>query len=274
MEQKLKEQISLAVNEWIDSNNSERSGQKLSDKAGINISYVSNIKNGNYFVGATPIQDKYFIKLADILGISIGDTEIHWETENFKTVQNLCKSAQNKRKIVLLDSEDSGLGKTYGLEYYATYNDKVIYVKCTSSMGAKDLLNEILYKLGVKEVPKSPKAKLDMIREKVLGSPGYLIIIDEAEDIKSGLYKIIKEIIDFTYLRCAMIISGMGLIEKIGRLANKQRVGFPQLKRRLFSNRAMLRRIGKQEIADICEKHGIANRSAIQWFQRDRKSVV
>ncbi|TAE62453.1 MAG: ATP-binding protein [Bacteroidetes bacterium] len=268
MEIKQKEQITAAVNEWIDTNNPDRSGQKLSEKAGINISYISNIKNGSYFIGATPIKDEYFIKIAVAMGFKIEETELHFETENFKLVQNVCKSAQQKRKIVLLDSEESGLGKTYGLEHYATYNDKVLYIKCTSSMGAKDLLDEIIYKLSIKDAPKGAKAKIDAIRDKVLSTPGYLIIIDEAEDIKISLYKILKEIIDFTYMKCALVVSGMSLTNKIERLARKERPGFPQLKRRLFANQAKLRMITNKEKADICQAYNISAKSAIQWFQK------
>jgi hypothetical protein len=138
-------------------------------------------------------------------------------------------------------------------------------------MGGKDLLNEILYKLQIKDKLVGNNAKINAIKTKVVHSPGYLIIIDEAEDVKIGIYKLIKEIIDFTYTKVGVVVSGMRLIDKIELLAYKGRQGFPQLKRRLFTNKARVQQIARTEIVDICAKHGIVNVSAHKWFENNVK---
>lgn len=267
MEQLLKEQIRDTVNKWIKPENTERTASKLALKAGISASYISHIKKGVFVIGNTPISDAVFLKLAVALGIrEEEEQEMHWPTYNLELITKVCKSSQRKKKIVLLDSDDSGVGKTYSLEYFSTYNDKVLYIKCTKSMGVKDLLNEILHKLQIREKLVGDKAKIDAIKEKIITSPGFILIIDEAELVKPGVYIVIKEIIDFTYGRICVIVSGMGLKDKLERLAQKKREGFPQLKRRLFSNIVKVPSLSKKEIIEICERHSIKAVSAHSWF--------
>lgn len=269
MENTVKEQITKSVNEWIDENNPERSGKKLADKSGVNMAYVSQIRNGKYEHNGSVIKDYTFIKIAEAIGFLLPDFALHFETEAFKLLQRVCEKAQNGHKIVTLDSLESGAGKTYGLEWYKNNADKVAYAKCTSTMGAKDLLDEILLRLGYssKDFPKSTKAKMDMIREVVTKSKGWLLIIDECDDIKMGLFKLIKEIIDFTRTKCGLIVCGMGVVAKINRLAEKRREGFPQLKRRLLANKVMMPSVSKTNMEILLKESGITNSSAIKWFQ-------
>jgi DNA transposition AAA+ family ATPase len=267
MQHELKDKISSAVQEWIEPNNIDRSAEKLSVKTGVSTSYLSHIKRGLYKVGNTEISDATFMKVALGLGLKINN-EVHWETKNFIFAQKVCRRAQQDSKTILLDSERSGLGKTYALEHYATYNDRVLYLKCTSSMTSKDVLNEFIEKLHITEKLTGMKSKLDAIRRKIYAHDNYLIIIDEAEKVKSTVYDLIKEIIDFTYRRCAVIVSGLGLIAKIKKLSDKNKEGFPQLSRRL-SIKCMMIAIENTEMIDILEKEGITSASAHKWFIRN-----
>jgi DNA transposition AAA+ family ATPase len=262
-----KELVTKALNEWLLPDNPERSANALTRRTGVNASYISNIKNGNYTIGQTMIKPAVYFQIADAIGLNLTKPEAHWETPSYLRITAACKKAQIARKIVLLDSMDSGVGKTYTLEMYSKTNDKVVYVKCTSTMTAADLLSEVMTKLLVKKPVKGNKAKMDEIRLRVTGTPGYLIIIDETDDIKAGLWKFIKEMYDFTRNRCGMIVSGMGTTDKINRLADRNRDGFKQLRRRLFSNRIMISLISKTDIQQIAkEELGINAASALRWF--------
>ena len=265
MDQTVKDKIVIALNEWLDPKNPERSTAKLQAKSGVNVAYISNISNGKTMLSNTVIKDQYYRMIAESIGLDLGEGEVHINTKNFSLIEKVCAKAQQKKAIVLLDSIDSGLGKTYTLEYYASRNDKVVYIKCTSSMTAKDVMDEILAKLLIRDIPRGMKSKIDLIKDRVLAG-GYLIIIDELEDVKLSVYKVIKEIIDFTQNRCALIVSGMGLIEKIEKLSKRNRPGFPQLKRRLFSNRITIQYMDAEEKISICEANNIHIKTAQNWF--------
>lgn len=267
MQENLKQQIYEAVINWIEPGNNDRSAEKLSVKSGVSTSYISHIKRGLFSIGNTQISDATFIKLAIALGIKASN-ELHWETKNFVFIQKVCARTQESSKIVLLDSERSGLGKTYALEYYSTYHDRVLYIKCTKSMSPKDMLNEILHKLHINEIPTGLKDKIDAIRNKVLSVENYLIIIDEAEIVKNSIYLLIKEIIDFTYRKCAVIVSGLGLNQKLKKYADKNKEGFPQLRRRL-SIVCMVTSIDNLEMINLLNSEGITATSAHRWFVRN-----
>lgn len=265
MEHNIKSKISAALNHWLDPNNPNRSMKKLGDKSGVSTSVISHIKRELFEINGSPISDAMFYKLASSIGYSV-DQELHWTTDNFNKIIQACKSAQSKKKIVLLDSELSGLGKTYALEYYASKNDKVIYIKCVKSMSPKDMLDEILSKLSIKEAPKGIYGKLNAIRQKVTASPGWELIFDELEYLRIPSYPILKEIIDFTYGKAAIVCSGLGIVAKIEKLAKKKREGFPQLKRRIFTCITYANPISKKEMVSICNQHNIMVKTAQEWF--------
>ncbi|ELR69189.1 hypothetical protein C900_05385 [Fulvivirga imtechensis AK7] len=259
-----KQKITEALINWIASSES-RSANILADQSGIAAAYISRIRNGEYTMktgtGTSPIPDKVFNTLADFLGVRF-ETELHWDTANYQLVQAVCKSAQDKKQRILLEA-DTGLGKTYALERYALENDRVLYIKVTRTMNAKDMLEEICKKLGIKDQLRGNRARMLAIQKKVTSVTGYLLIIDEAEYLKNTLYDLVKEIADFTDRKCGMILSGMELSAKINTMADRNRPGFPQLRRRFFPNRVELKAIEKEEIKEICKASGITDTTAI-----------
>lgn len=266
MNEQQKNQVQEAVNNWLDENNPERSQKKLADKSGVNVAYISQIKKGEFKVKDTPISPKYFTKVAEAVGLMMSQ-EHHWETKNFTIIQQVCSRAQQDGRVVLLDSEESGLGKTYGLEHYYHQHDKVVYVKCDSTFSARDLLNELLQVLRVRKNLQGNKSKLEHISERIAGK-GWLLIIDEAELVKPALYRVIKDLIDMNRRKVGIVISGMGLTDKFERLAKRQKEGFRQINRRVRSNRVMLCGPSKAEVRKIVEAEGVLTKSAQDWFCR------
>ncbi|MGD1960530.1 MAG: AAA family ATPase [Fulvivirga sp.] len=274
MERTRKQQITTAINEWL--SHEGRSGAQLAEHAGVNAAYISLIKKGNYEVssanGNTPISDKAFNQLANALGIT-WETTRHWETHNYRKIMSLCKSTQKQKRRALLDA-DTGLGKTYALESYASKNDKVLYIKVTRTMSQKDMLDEIVKKLRIKDILRGNRSKMMAIQKKVINTPDFLIIIDEAEYLKNTLFDLVKEIADFTHRKCGMILSGMDLRQKIEFLAAKHKHGFPQLKRRFFPNIMQIQDMGsktkgrKAEVEEICKSEGITETTAINVFKQ------
>lgn len=260
--------VTEAVLAWIDDKNPARTGSKLAEKAGINANYVSQIKSGRYQVElkgegrAVVIKDSYFQRIADAIGLRLDDT-LHWDfLDNFKRIQRACRKAQRKSIRMVLDGW-TRMGKTHSLENYAATNDYVLYVKCTQNMSAKDLLDELLAALGVHEVIRGNHNKLRMIRNVVMKRRGYLIIIDEVEVVNPGIYKVLKDISDFSHRNAGFIICGMDIVAKLDRLATRQRAGFPQLRGRFFGNQVLLASaLTETEIITVCEHEKITTKGA------------
>lgn len=262
-----KQTITDSVLHWIDEKNPARSGNKLAEKAGVSSAYVSKIKNGEYEFEVnghgrtTSISDATFHRIAEALGIRF-DGQLHWDfLSGFKLIQRVCRKAQKKAIREIVDGW-TGQGKTYSLEHYAVTNDYVVYVKCTQNMSAKGLLDAILDRLGVHDVITGNHNKLELIKKVVTNRKGFLIIIDEVEVVKPGIYAVLKDISDFTHNKCGFIISGMELIKKLQNLAGRHKAGFPQLKRRFFGNQVFIPQLTQGEIVAVCEYEKIANKGA------------
>lgn len=257
------------VNSWIDEKNPARSGAKLAEKADVNSSYLSFIKAGKYQTevsGRTvAIKDSYFQRIADAMGLRLDDT-LHWDfIESFKRIQRACRKAQKNCIRMVVDGW-TRMGKTHALEHYAAMNDYVLYVKCTQNMSAKDLLEEILSSLGVHDMQhiRGNHAKLRTIKNIITNRKGYLIIIDEVEVVKAGIYGILKDISDWAHRKAGFIICGMDIINKIDKMAGNHKPGFPQLRGRFFGSQVKLNnsKLSQSEIVEVCQFEGITSSGA------------
>jgi DNA transposition AAA+ family ATPase len=269
MKQELKKQITESVNNWIDPSNPERSGSKLAQLADVNISYISSIKAGNDKVANSPIKDEYYYKIAQAIGLQIDMYDFHWDTSSYKALSAVCQKMQKQARICSVDSKESGASKTYTLKRYATHNEKVAYMKCTHTMTVKDFLEEIIKTLRINTEAKSPRQKMETIKQHLSKNKGWLFIIDETDDIKTGLWKAIKEIYDILEKLCGLVICGMGTHNKITKWADKDRDGFKQIKRRLFSYKVMLPGLSKTDIDFILKELGITDKKVIDWFKEN-----
>lgn len=269
MELQFKQRVTEELNKWLEESPDNRTLNGLAEEHGITKLYLSRIKNGIYAIDhtsgkSTEIADEYFHRIAYAIGLTTRSrTGLHWETANFTKIQKAARAAQNKRMRILLDA-DTGFGKTYALEHYSLQKDRVMYLKVTRSMTERDLLNAILKKLGNKDLIRGNRQKLNTIRHILTGTPGWLFIIDEAEYMRPALFHVIKEIADFTEQKCGFIMAGMGVTNLINKLADRKRLGFPQLRRRFFPNRLLLpERIENSEKKMIANSAGITDSTAI-----------
>ena len=261
-----KRELSEAVNRWIDESNPARSGNKLAEKAGVNPSYISHIKSGKFQFQSgdriVVIKDSYFQRIADAIGHRL-DERLHWEfIDNFKKITKACRKAQ-KRAIRMVIDGWTRMGKTHSLEHYNATNDYVLYVKCTQNMSSKDLLDEIPHALGVHDGIRGNHNKLRTIKGMITRHKGYLIIIDEVEVVKPGIYGVLKDISDWAHGKAGFVICGMDIINKLDKLATLRKPGFPQLRGRFFGNKVLTAStLTQAEVVNVCEHEGISNTGA------------
>lgn len=261
-----KQMITEAVINWIDSKNPERSQNKLAEGSKVNAAYISKIKEGTYSSDAggrdAQIGDAAFHRLADFLDVKF-EGGLYWPTlRNTQRIDKICRKSQRKSIRYIIDGP-TGQSKTFTLEKYSKKNQYVVYVKLTQNMSAMNLVDAILERLNVHDrIRGGIHAKLEMIRKIVTSKSGYLIIFDEAEVVKPGIYAVIKDVSDFIQNKAGMVICGFGLINKLDRLAQKQKPGYPQLRRRFFGNIEMLTKVSEAEIIDVCISEGIINKGA------------
>jgi len=259
-----KQMITEAINAWIDPKNPERSQNKLAEGSKVNVAYVSRIREGLFTTDVSgreaTIGDASFHRLADFLDVKF-EGSLYWPNlRNTQRIERICRKAQRKAIRYIIDGP-TGQSKTFSLEKYSKRNNYVCYVKLTQNMTAHNLVDSIMQALNIHGNIRGIHAKLEAIRKVVVRS-GYLIVFDEAEVVKPGIYAVIKDVSDFIHGKAGMIICGFGLIAKLDRLAQRERAGFPQLRRRFFGNIEFLGSVSEQEIVEVCVAEGITNKGA------------
>lgn len=259
-----KNKVMEAVASWIEEGNQERSQNQLTKISGVAPVIIQAIRQGQDYYRASKssekdiqIAEKHYYKLAEAVGLKF-EREIHFENRNYKQVHGICAYAMQKQRRGIIDSEDSGAGKTYSLEAFARMNKKAVYIKATSMMKGRDLIMKIMNQLQITPEGKRPVRHLEQITERFI-TPGALIIIDELEGASPDMWRVIKDIEDATYKKIGLIICGKGLINELETAAKRAKKLMPQIWRRFKNNRITLKALSRQNIMAACEEHGITD---------------
>lgn len=261
-----KNKVMEAVSSWIEEGNPERSQNQLCKLSGVAPVIIQAIRTGKDVYRASKssdrdieIAEKHFYKLAESVGLKF-EREVHFNNKNYEQVHRLCAYAMQKQRRGIIDSEDSGAGKTYSLEAFARMHKKAIYIKATSMMKGRDLIYKIMNQLQILPDGKRAVRHLEQITERFI-SPGSLIIIDELEGASPDMWRVIKDIEDATYRKIGLIISGKGLISEIETAAKRGKKLMPQIWRRFKNNRIVLKALNRQHITAACVEHGIEDKA-------------
>jgi len=284
MDLELKQEVTEALNQWIDEKNPARSATKLAEKSGVNSAYISRIKNGQYEMqsGAsriTVINDSHFYKLAEAIGMKFDD-EFKWDyLDSYVRGQAINRRVQKKRERAIIDG-DSGQGKSFNNKWYNRENDYVMYVECTRNMTGKSLILAMCDKLGI-ELPNraTPYDRLEMIKKVVTNRRGYLLIFDQVgkNEVKPSIYGVLMDIANAVDKKCGMIITGYKVTEMLQNYYDKHVPGYRQFARRFLANAFRLPDLTPFDIEQVCVHEGITNRKAInalQYSVRDLDMLV
>ena len=275
MELEQKQQVTDAINQWVDDKNPARSASKLSEKSGVNAAYISRIKNGEYEMQSgggriTVINDSHFFKLAEAVGLKFDD-EYKWDFLNsYKLGYRVMRKAQRKQLRAIIDG-DTGQGKTFISKWYNRENDYVLFLECTRNMTGKAMINSLCDKLGIElPVRTTPFERLELIKKVITNRRGYLIVFDQVgkNEVKPSIYSVLMDIAVAVEGKAGMVISGYKVTDMLTHQYNRHVPGMRQLARRFMSNTYELPQLTTNEIQLVCEAEGITNKGAITVLQK------
>lgn len=104
-----------------------------------------------------------------------------FESDDYINVVGVCNLCQQQRGSAIVVGR-SGYGKTYSLKQYARL-PRVVYIECNESMSCRDLIRRIEKQLGLPKRYGSNDERLEEISEFFNITPGYLMIVDEADKL-------------------------------------------------------------------------------------------
>ncbi|MBI9055483.1 MAG: AAA family ATPase [Bacteroidales bacterium] len=265
MKTEIKNKIVKEFESYLDQH--KMSQNSFAKKSGINVSYLSAMRSGEYVINAgggkkVPISDKYFETLADFLGMKT--EKVYWQTVPTMQMQRILATLQDAREFgytnVIIG--ETGCGKTYVSNIFAKANPiDVVLVTVSQSDNIGDLLDKILDKLKIGSGKTKSKKLRDIVsalRARKFDGGKPMIIFDEAEYMKQPALCAMKEFYDNLIGICSIVMAGTDqLTRNLERLRRRNKDGIPQLYRRIkFGIRVLpsIDRTFKQFLNDVEDK--------------------
>lgn len=247
------------------------SQNEVAKKLSINAAYISAIVNGEDKVGKSTISDMYWQKIAELVGIQV--TKKYWEvkqTPQMVAILDALEDAKNFGRTITIVGE-TGCGKSFTIDELFMKKNPVACYKIV--IGNLDNIGDIIDKLadaiGLKlgNMNKSKKLKEVTYALLLMQFRGQkpLVIFDEAEYMSHVALCSIKSMYDLLNGICGLVMVGTEqIIRNYDRLKNKNKIGIPQLYRRI--------KFGIRYIPNIDKKYNeflldVEDKELIKWLR-------
>lgn len=231
-----KEQVTDALNAYIQTN--AISANEIVKRSGVNESYISSIRNGDLYAGKSEIKDKWYLIIADFIGLSLDKQ--YWNLQETPQLRRMLATLEDAKKngqtnIII---GETGSGKSYISDLFIRANPVDTFKIVVGSLDTiGDLLDKIIDVLKI-ATPKTKSKKIGEIakRLKQLKLEGHEphIIFDECEYMKQPALCSMKELYDALIGVCGITLIGTSqLTDNLDKLRKKNRSGIPQFYRRV-----------------------------------------
>lgn len=260
------EQIPQAIERYMAE--TEANQPDVAKVSGVGITYVNQILKRKTHIGSTEIKDKYYLRLAQAVGLEI-KTEVwqHFNTANFQQMIIKIQECRATAERATIDG-DTGSGKTHALrQYLKRYPNETFIVTCSAVENAKEFAVNIGEAVGV-ETFGTAGTIIKKVVKKLLQCEQPILIIDEAEHIgkKTGYINIIKSIADGLDGKVGFMLVGMGINEILKKGYERNKQNFRQTARR-FGRRENLLSDISEDIEQICQSLSLSQTVA-NWLKK------
>lgn len=231
-----KKQITEALNSYIETH--QISANEIVKRSGVNESYISSIRNGETTVGKSEIKDKWYMMLADFIGLKL--TKEYWKMAEtpqlYRMLSTLEDAKENGQTNIIIG--ETGSGKTYISDVFIKAHPVDTFKVVVGSLDTiGDLLDKLIDVLKI-ATPKTKSKKIGEIAKKLkqlrLEGQKPHIIFDECEYMKQPALCSMKELYDALNGICGITLIGTSqLIDNLDKLRKKNRSGIPQFYRRV-----------------------------------------
>lgn len=275
MTKETKDTIIQNLEFWLDENGF--SANEFSDKYAVPSNYISQLRNGKYFVPVggkdVEINDKYFRMIAEAIGMDVSGKTDFWKftpTSQAMQIFSTLEDAKLYGYTNILIGE-TGCGKTYVSDLFIKQNAKDNF-KIT--VGSMDTIGDLLDKLcDALKLPQahSKSRKIGTIIKELqrlrLNGRNPILIFDEAEYMKQATLCNIKEFHDHLNKKCGLVLIGTDqLLQKIEKLKKKNSAGMPQFYRRVKYGIRVLKSVDTRYQEFLKD---IADKALVKFLQRE-----
>lgn len=268
----LKKQIREALVNFTNVNSETyvMSQNEVAKKLGINAAYVSAIVNGEDKVGKSVISEMYWNKIAGLVGVQVAKN--YWEiiqTPQMVGILAALEEARDYGRTITIVGE-TGSGKSYVVDLFMKKNPVATYKVTISNLdNIGDIINKLAEAMNLKLDNTSRSSKLKEITMTLLWmkykSQKPLVIFDEAEYMNHVALCAIKSMYDLLNEICGIVMIGTEqILKNYDKLRNKNKVGIPQLYRRIKFGIRTLPAIDKKYVEFLKE---IEDKDLKSWLK-------
>lgn len=203
----------------------------------------------------------------------IRNTQIIVETDNYLTIQQLCKENILLKNMSVIIGEP-GYGKTIGLSKFKENNKNVFYITVKKTMTPKIFYSKILELLGYQNYYK--QNNIYTVIESIAyylndGNENNLLIIDEAGKLSHSSILYLHDLRDSCKNSTGIILAGPKYFENnIRNMLSKNIEGIPEFFRRI-NNWIELDKPSVQEKMALCMHRGVTNNELIKEISSNIK---
>lgn len=250
--EKQKQETILAIRSRIEE--SGVSQNRLATLAKVSNATISNMLREKW----DSISDAMWRKIRTALGFG----ELAIETSQFTDIIAALVDCKVELGARIIDGR-TGLGKTAASRYFQySRTDETYLVRCGGDMTAKEFLQEVARSVGASE--QGSRSQIRMAISSKLGRDNMpLLIIDEAENLKDGVYPSLKALYDDLEGKAGIVLIGANAyLEELKTKASRRRPGcFPQIYSRFKQNATAIGPMTKDDVAVCLDAYGINDRS-------------
>lgn len=268
----LKKQIREALVNFTSANSETyvMSQNEVAKKLGINAAYVSAIVNGEDKVGKSVISEMYWSKIAGLVGVQVAKN--YWEiiqTPQMVGILAALEEARDYGRTITIVGE-TGSGKSYVVDLFMKKNPVATYKVTISNLdNIGDIINKLAEAMNMKLDNTSRSSKLKEITMALLWmkykGQKPLVIFDEAEYMNHVALCAIKSMYDLLNEICGIVMIGTEqILKNYDKLRNKNKVGIPQLYRRIKFGIRTLPAIDKKYVEFLKE---IEDKDLKSWLK-------
>lgn len=244
MKIELKQQIVDAAKQYAAEHS--LSQNDLAKRAGISAKYISDMFNGKTYTVANTatgktveIADKYFVKLAEYVGVSV--KKEYWHPVQTPQMERILVSLQvakeNGETIIIIG--ETGCGKSYVCDLFRRkYPADTFIVTVSQTDNITDLIEKLVSALKISISSKTKSGKLNEIirylADKRSDGQEPMVIFDEAEYMKQPALCAMKSLYDNLHKVCSIVLVGTDqLLNHFEQMKRKNKDGIPQFYRRV-----------------------------------------
>lgn len=248
------------------------SQNEFARKIGINAAYVSAIVNGEDRVGKSMIAAMYWQRIAAQLGIETAKN--YWEIRQTPQMVGILAALEEAREFgrTITIVGETGSGKSYIVDLFLRKNPVACYKVTVSNLdNIGDIINKLAEAMGLKLEISSRSSRLKEITMALLmmkyRNQKPMVIFDEAEYMNHVALCAIKSMYDLLNEICGIVMIGTEqILRNFEKLKNKNKVGIPQLYRRIKFGIRVIPSIDKRYNEFLGE---LEDKELIRWLRKN-----